>query len=102
MDLKKLLNAIDISGDWVGLRYVKEDTTFRIVRDGNPEANSRESKQGIMVEVLVDGQFAYYGTSQMDQQGVLQAAQKANDMARAAASFGIHKFDNTVRPVAKG
>ncbi|MCF7808740.1 MAG: TldD/PmbA family protein [Candidatus Marinimicrobia bacterium] len=102
MNPNHLLNSIDVAADWVGLRYVKEDTTFRLVRDGNPEANTRESKQGIMVEVLVDGQFAYYGTSRLDESGIAEAARKAYQLAKAAAAYNIHPFSDNVRPVAKG
>ena len=55
MDLHQLLSGIDVRADWIGLRYVKENTGFRLVRDGKPEANTRESKQGVMVEVLEIG-----------------------------------------------
>jgi len=102
MNLDHLLNSITVNADWVGLRYVKEDTTLRLVRDGNPEVNARESKQGVMVEVLVDGQFAYYGTSRLDTEGINTAAAKAAEVARAAAEYNIHPFTDKVRPVAKG
>ncbi|MCF6237899.1 MAG: hypothetical protein L3J79_03650 [Candidatus Marinimicrobia bacterium] len=85
MDLQAILSGIDVPADWVGLRYVKEDTGFRLVRDGKPEENTRESKQGIMVEVLVDGQFAYYGTSRLDAAGIQAAAGQAVVLAPPVA-----------------
>lgn len=102
MDLQAILSRIDVKADYIGLRYVKENTSFRLVRDGKPDANTRESKQGLMVEVLVNGQFAYYGTSRMDAQGVQDAAQRAVLMAKAASQFSLHQFDSSARPVAKG
>ncbi|MCF7823188.1 MAG: TldD/PmbA family protein [Candidatus Marinimicrobia bacterium] len=102
MNLNTLLSGIDVKASWVGLRYVKEDTDFRVVRDGNPEANARESKQGVMVEVLVDGQFAYYGTSKLDQAGIHNAARRAVEIAHAASRFSLHHFGTEARPVAKG
>jgi predicted Zn-dependent protease len=102
MNLDKLLNSIDVHADWLGLRYVKEDTTLRVVRDGNPEVNTRESKQGVMVEVLVDGQFAYHGTSRMDAAGINAAATKAVALAKAASRYNIHPFTEKVRPKANG
>ncbi len=102
MDLKAILSGIDVRADWIGLRYVKEDTGFRLVRDGKPEANTREAKQGIMVEVLVNGQFAYYGTSRLDSAGIQAAAQQAVKMATAASKFSLHPFNLDARPVASG
>ena len=42
INLHDLLRKIDISADWVGLREVKESTTYRVIRDGNPQANFRD------------------------------------------------------------
>lgn len=102
MDLHQILSGIDVRADWIGLRYVKENTGFRLVRDGKPEANTRESKQGVMVEVLVNGQFAYYGTSRLDQPGIQAAAEQAVRLATAASKFSLHSFGVEARPVAKG
>ena len=66
LNLHTALNSIDVKADWVGLREVRESTTYRIIRDGNPQANSRSVDHGVMVEVLADGQFGYYGSPNMD------------------------------------
>ncbi len=102
MDLQAILSGIDVRADWIGLRYVKENTGFRLVRDGKPDANTRESKQGVMVEVLVNGQFAYYGTSRLDKVGIQAAAEHAVKLASAASRFSLHSFGVEARPVAKG
>ena len=47
---------------------------WRMIRDGVPVANARSSTHGLMVEVLVDGQFGYYGTPDMTPEGVSLAA----------------------------
>ena len=102
MDLNKLLAAVDVAADWVGLRYVRENTVFRVVRDGKPEANDRVSTRGLMVEVLVDGHFAYAATSRLDPAGVQEAAERALGIARACAGYGIYSFSDQVRPQARG
>ena len=102
MDLQAILAGIDVQADWVGLRYVKEKTGFRLVRDGKPEANTRESKQGVMVEVLVNGQFAYYSTSRLDLPGIQAAAERAVVLAEAASKYSLYSFGIEARPVAKG
>ena len=75
INLHDALSAIDIQADWVGLREVKESTTYRIIRDGNPQANSRGFDHGVMVEVLADGQFGYYGCNNLDLRNIQTAAE---------------------------
>lgn len=102
IDLQKALQKIDVSADWVGLREVKETSTYRIIRDGNPESNSINLDHGIMVEVLVDGQFGYYGTHKLDYDSILNAAKKACDVAKNASRYSIHPYTDSVRPKAVG
>mgnify|MGYP001202840295 CR=1 FL=1 len=40
-NLNTILSNINIKADWIGLREVKESTTYRIIRDGNPQTNSK-------------------------------------------------------------
>ena len=37
INLQDILSNIDISADWIGLREVNETTTYRVIRDGNPQ-----------------------------------------------------------------
>ena len=84
MNLKKALNNINVKADWIGLREVKESTTYRIIRDLNPESNNTTLDHGIMVEALVNGQFGYYGTHDISYDSINKAAEKA---AKAASSY---------------
>ena len=102
INLQKLLSAVDVTAEWVGLREVYEAHTPRMIRDGVPVANSRTSTHGLMVEVLVDGQFGYYGTPDLTQKGVAAAAEKAFLQAKLAARHSIFHFDKSARPVYKG
>ena len=52
--LNEIINKIDLPIDWIGLRGVNEKTTYRVIRDGNPQANMQNNSKRIMVEVLVD------------------------------------------------
>ena len=49
IDLQKLLGAVNVPADWVGIREVYEAHTPRMIRDGVPVANSRSSTHGLMV-----------------------------------------------------
>ena len=86
IDIKHLLSSVDVPADWVGLREVYEAHTPRMIRDGVPVVNSTQSTHGIMVEILVDGQFGYYGTPNMTSEGISSAAIKAFDQAKIASS----------------
>ena len=92
INLQDLLSKIDISADWIGLREVKESTTYRVIRDGNPQANFRDFSRGVMVEVLADGQFGYYGSRSLDTENIQSGAKKALMQAKAAAKNPIFEF----------
>ncbi|MBC8216581.1 MAG: TldD/PmbA family protein [Candidatus Marinimicrobia bacterium] len=96
--LQNLLSAIDVPANWVGLREVKEATTTRYVRDGKPQANSKDTTHGIMVEVLAHGQFGYIGTNRMDTAGIAEAAKRAFEQAKLASKYSIAHFTDAVRP----
>ncbi len=102
LNLHKALATIDVNADWVGLREVKETTTYRVVRDGNPQANSRNTDHGVMVEVLADGQFGYYGCNNLNYENIQNAAEKALKQAKASAKNPIYKFTEEARPTTKG
>ena len=100
--LKDLLNAVDVPAQWVGLREVFEAHTPRMIRDGIPVANDHHCTHGIMVEVLADGQFGYYGTPDMTSKGIEKAANKAFQQAKLASKSAVFHFDDSARPVYTG
>ena len=59
INLKSIMSNVKANVEWFALRKVYESDTYRIIRDGNPQANSMDVSHGIMVEVLKNGQFAY-------------------------------------------
>lgn len=101
-DLNRALNNLRLDAEWVGLRQVSEQASTRYVRDGNPEANRSARTQGVMVEVLAQGQFGYAATNRLDQEGIQAAAQQAQQQAIAAAPWAIHPFTAAMRPQAVG
>ena len=102
INLQELLGAIDVPVDWVGVREVYEAHTPRMIRDGVPVSNGRYSTHGVMVEVLVDGQFGYYGTPNLTSHGVSDAAMKAYRQAKIASQHSVFAFDAKARPPYKG
>jgi len=102
LDLQSLLAAVDVPADWIGIREVTETHSPRIVRDGVPEVNGRFTTQGLMVEVLAGGQFGYYGTPNMTDVGISDAAKKAYAQAKRAANHATYKFTDAARPANVG
>ena len=51
-NLKSIFNQLKVNAEWFGIRKVYESNTYRMIRDGNPQANSTGISHGIMVEVL--------------------------------------------------
>ena len=101
-DLHQSLNRLNVSADWVGLRQVSETITTRHVRDGKPQANRRYRTQGVMVEVLAQGQFGYGATNRLDQAHIQAATEQAYQQTIATAPWAVHSFTPAVRPQAVG
>ncbi|BAQ63275.1 TldD/PmbA family protein [Geminocystis sp. NIES-3709] len=101
-DLEKALNNLKISADWIGLRQVCETTTTKIFRDGKPQSNGRKYTNGVMVEVMVNGQIGYCATNRLDQQSIQSAIEIAQKQAKSALNWGIFSFDTSIRPPAQG
>ena len=53
-----------------------------------------------MIDVLVDGQFAYYATPYLDEQHILKSIHTACENAKRASKYSIYKF--TQEEVRKG
>ena len=84
INLKSILNNLKVDAEWFGLRKVREADTYRIIRDGNPEANSTSESHGLMVEVLKNGQFAYAASSNMSLSSIQEALNKAVILAKSS------------------
>ena len=98
-NLEKALLNLDLpKADWIGIREVREKATYRMVRDGKPYLNDTRISQGVMVEVLAQGQFGYAATSRRDPESLRNAAEQARNQALKAAQFGVFPFTTKHRP----
>jgi len=102
IDLNSVLSTLDVKADWIGLRFVKEQMTTRYARNGNLDPLTISHDQGIMVEVLVNGQFAYAGTCDVSFDGIQKAAQRAVEQAIRLHKFQLVSFEPSIRPPSKG
>ncbi len=98
-NLKNALATIQLpEAEWIGLREVREVTTHRYVRDGKPQNNDVNDSQGVMVEVLADGQFAYAASPSTDASQIAAAARTALAQAQKASQWPVHRFTLQERP----
>ena len=102
INLKNILNNINVSADWIGLRQVKETSTYRAVRDCNPVSNHKDQSEGMMVEVLKNGQFGYCATNRFDIESIQSAAEQALIQAEKAAPHALYEFSEEARPQSTG
>ena len=88
--------------EWAGIRYSRETTTHRMVRNELPEKNESFLDEGAMCEVLVDGHFGYAGTSDLSPEGLKRCFDRAIATTKATARNKVFAFAQTERPAAKG
>jgi predicted Zn-dependent protease len=102
-DAKTALEQINLpSATWIGLREVRETNITRYVRDRIPQSNGRSRSHGVMIEVLVDGQFGYASTNHLDLANMQCTADRAYAQAKAAAKWAVYRFTTDQRPKAIG
>lgn len=97
-ELSKAIDTLNLPVDWVGLRAVKEDAAYRYVRDGVAQNNGKSLSQGVMVEVLVNGQMGYGATNSLKLEAIHAAAKVAYQQALAASRWAIYPLTPTARP----
>jgi predicted Zn-dependent protease len=97
-DADRALALLRSEADWIGLRYHHECHHRRSARNGRIEHSEVSAERGVMVEVLVDGQIAYAGTSDWSDSGLAEAVRRAIRLAKASAHRGVCAFNTDVRP----
>lgn len=102
LDLKSIIKSLNVDAEWVGLREVIRKDYWIYVKDSLPYKNYRSLDHGLMVEVLVNGQFAYYGTDNLTLSGIKYAAEKAVEIARVGSKYQVYNFSRDVRKAHTG
>lgn len=101
-DPAEALKRIQGLADWIGLRFVQEASQNRLIRNGKPESQQYQLERGVQIEVLVDGHLGYSSTSDLSDEGIRRATQKAVAMTRLAATAKVFSFTPELRPQAVG
>lgn len=90
------------SCEWAGLRFSRETTSTRCIRNDLPEKNETAVDSGAMCEVLVDGHFGYCATADVSAPGLQRAFDRAVATTRATSAFKVHAFSTQQRPAQTG
>ena len=101
-NLKNIKNQLNTSAEWFSLREVSESKKTIIARDGKPNGNVTDNSHGVMVEVLVNGQFGYSATTELNKNGIQAALNKSVELAQNASKYSLNIFDQSVRPKNNG
>jgi predicted Zn-dependent protease len=102
MYLKQLLSNLDIGVDYISLREVKNKSITMYVRNELVENFHSSEDRGLMIEVLVNGQFAYAATNSFEPSEVKRAALAARENALKASRYNLYSFSQSVRPTLVG
>lgn len=87
---------------WAGLRYCRELTSQRVVRNGFVQRNASTWDEGAMCEVLVNGHFGYAGSADLSESGLQEAFKRAVVTTAAASTHRVHGFESHHRANASG
>jgi predicted Zn-dependent protease len=101
-DLKRRLDTLNPKADWLGLREIKENVKHHVALNGKYEKHATNLDHGLMVEVLVDGQFAYCGTADLSDGALQVACDKATALAQKMSKWKLFPFSPEARPLASG
>jgi predicted Zn-dependent protease len=97
-ELLTVLENLPFSADWVGLRAMCETRHVRSLRDQLLDRHGSRLTQGVMVEVMVQGQVGYGAMHSLLPHRILEAAQVAYRQAIAAAEWNLYPTDISSRP----
>ena len=72
MNFKKILSQANSKAEWVGLRYVEEKQNILSTKKFSLDNVQRNATRGVMIDVMVNGQFSYYATPFLDEKHILE------------------------------
>ncbi len=100
--LLTVLETLPFSAEWVGLRAVRENRHIRTLRDQRLARHGSVLSQGVMVEVLCQGQVGYGAVHSLSPHRIVEAAIVAYRQAIAAADWTLSPTEMSSRPTLVG
>ena len=102
MNLNKLINQFKVDCDFVSIRCVEQKNRLLTAKNGAYESASLNHTKGVMIEVLVDGQFAYAATDNLSTDSLTRCFKNARAIAKNASKYKIANLDVLDRGNTKG
>lgn len=102
INLKELLNSINIEADYISLRLVHNKWISVNVRNEILEGVSSSEDTGLMIEVMMDGHIAYGATHSFLPSDIKNCALKAKQSALMSQKFPLFSFAPNIRPTVVG
>lgn len=102
MDFLKLVNGWKLDCDYVSIRYVDEKTHFFMAKNGAHEKVALGRSTGVMIEVLMNGQFAYAATDMLTSESLNRCFSKAKSHAQQANKYKLVSLDPNSRGDGRG
>lgn len=100
--LEKIFRRFKNECDYLGLRYVSEQTTHRLIRNDKPEQNKVILDEGVMIEVLKDNHMSYAATSNLSEEAVGSMIEKLLKDSKFAAQYKVFSSHQNLRPKSQG
>jgi predicted Zn-dependent protease len=103
MKLKEILHSLnDLKTDYISLREVRTRTLTMSVRNEILEGLSSSEDHGLMIEVMMNGQFAYGAINSFEPSDIRKCAEQTKASAFEASRFSLAKFSLEERPATVG
>ncbi len=103
MRLKDILSSLtDLNVEYISLREVKSRSLSMSVRNEVFEGLNHSEDNGLMIEIMMNSQFAYGATNSTDLNEIKNCALKTKLAAIEASRFSLTKFSLDERPVTVG
>ena len=98
VELSHILETLSFPADWVSLRAIRQHDQFRSVRDQLLDNHGHVLHQGVMVEVMLQGQIGYGAVNSFTPHHILAAAETAYRHAKSALDWNLAPIALSSRP----
>jgi predicted Zn-dependent protease len=101
-NLQSLIKQSPTDVEWIGLKFITETTSFRMVRNEQLEPPSKTIDFGLRIEVLVNGHYGYCGFSDLSSVSIHQHFAKVVEQTRSLSKQKVFHFKKEQRHFEKG
>ncbi len=100
--MRDIFKKLNVKADWWGLRHINQTQTSLSVRDEKLDGINTGYDNGVMAEVLVNGQFSFVATNDLSFDSIQRAFDQATEQALKNEKWNLYNFSMEQRPKAVG